>query len=339
MLSRISSLCFALLLGSIGQAGAQVIVQLPFNPWATHTNAYNSLFVGTGAPSGYSNSGDPVSYEFEVNGRTVNDGASFAILAKSDATGPTCVGSAEGGLGVSTSFDAAGTFAGARGISKPVSLNVAMNGSNSAAVGGYFQTVATGLQFGSSGIGKYYVGGSWNILSGAPANYSPDGIVSAVIGTDMVRDSNHTWAGYFEGRGYFSDKVSIGTQHMIPTLGTVNTSNFKLFVQGGILTEQLLVYSGSLWPDYVFEPDYELMPLETVEQHISEVGHLPNTPSAKEVKENGLNLGDTAINHQEKIEELFLHVIQLNKDMKALQAENEALKTQVNQLNKAGHGK
>ena len=335
MLFKHSFLLFAFLTAFLSQTTAQVQW---IAPATIHTNPNNSLYVGPLAPTG-NNIGDPVSYELEVDGRSVNDGLSGAIYAKSNATGPSCVGSAEGYLGLSSSFNAAGNFFGARGNTKPSFLDITVNTKVSAAAGGYFQTDVTGLSFGAAGVGTYYVGGSWNVLSGVPNNYSPDGIMAAVIGSDRTNDGVNTWAGYFEGRSYFSDKVGIGTKNVNPTIGSGLTSNYKLFVKGGILTEQLLVYSGALWPDYVFAKGYKLEPLEAVEQHIAEVGHLPNTPSAAEVEANGINVGDHAINQQEKIEELFLYVIQLNKDVKALQAENQALKAQLNLQKDANHGK
>ena len=55
-------------------------------------------------------------------------------------------------------------------------------------------------------------------------------------------------------------------------------------------------------------------------------------PSACEIEQNGLNVGQIAAKQQEKIEELFLYVIQINKELQALQAENAALRQSVNQL-------
>lgn len=67
------------------------------------------------------------------------------------------------------------------------------------------------------------------------------------------------------------------------------------------------------WPDYVFETDYSLPPLTYLEQFVEKTGHLPNVPSAETVKENGLNLGDAAKITMQKVEELTLYLIQLNK--------------------------
>jgi hypothetical protein len=113
-------------------------------------------------------------------------------------------------------------------------------------------------------------------------------------------------------------------------LGTNNTAGYNLYVSGGILTEEVLVRTG--WADYVFEKDYPLPSLEAVEQHIQQKGHLPGVPSAAEVEANGLGLAENALNQQVKIEELFLHLIELNKELKALKAENEQLKARIDAI-------
>ena len=120
--------------------------------------------------------------------------------------------------------------------------------------------------------------------------------------------------------------VSIGTINS-PQL-TNMTNDYRLYVKGGILTEELLVQTG--WADYVFDQNYPLPALSAVEKHIAEKGRLPNVPSEKEVLENGLNVGKMAVTQQEKIEELFLYVIQLNKDIQTLRAENESLRQLLN---------
>ncbi|MEL6590598.1 MAG: hypothetical protein AAFQ68_10970, partial [Bacteroidota bacterium] len=76
---------------------------------------------------------------------------------------------------------------------------------------------------------------------------------------------------------------------------------------------------------------YELMPLESVANHIQVNGYLHNMPSAAEVVENGIDVSEMTVMQQEKIEELFLHMIEMNERMKTLEAENAALKAQLNQ--------
>ncbi|MBL7792706.1 MAG: hypothetical protein JNK77_10310, partial [Saprospiraceae bacterium] len=62
--------------------------------------------------------------------------------------------------------------------------------------------------------------------------------------------------------------------------------------------------------------------------------HLPGMPSAAQVEQEGLKLAENAVNQQVKIEELFLYLIQMDKEVKALKAENAALKEKVSQLEK-----
>lgn len=100
------------------------------------------------------------------------------------------------------------------------------------------------------------------------------------------------------------------------TIGTALTpSTFKLAVGGKIIAEELKVQLQAQWPDYVFAKDYKMQTLPELEKQIQEKGHLPNMPSSKEVKENGIELGEMAKMQQEKIEELTLYLIQQNKEI------------------------
>ena len=45
-------------------------------------------------------------------------------------------------------------------------------------------------------------------------------------------------------------------------------------------------------PDYVFSDDYDLMPLDDVKAFIDENSHLPEVPSAADVKAEGLDMTD-----------------------------------------------
>jgi hypothetical protein len=78
----------------------------------------------------------------------------------------------------------------------------------------------------------------------------------------------------------------------------------------------------------VFEKDYELQPLNEVEQYINEHKHLPNIPSAKEVETDGLNLGEMNKLLLQKVEELTLHLIEQQKVLEAQQKRIEALENQ-----------
>ena len=108
------------------------------------------------------------------------------------------------------------------------------------------------------------------------------------------------------------------------------SSGFMLYVRQGIVTERVQVAAITNWPDYVFKKDYNLLPLSKVADFIAEKGHLPNTLSAAVIEKEGIELGATAKNQQEKIEEIFLHLIEMEKRVKAVEAENAALKHALN---------
>ena len=104
----------------------------------------------------------------------------------------------------------------------------------------------------------------------------------------------------------------------------------RLYVKGSILTERIKIanYCTANWADYVFAPDYQLKPLAEVEAFVKTNKHLPNVPSAQDIEKDGLDVADMLSKQMEKIEELMLHTIALNKRVEKLEAENAALKQQ-----------
>lgn len=100
-------------------------------------------------------------------------------------------------------------------------------------------------------------------------------------------------------------------------IGTTEPTE-KLSVKGNIRTKEIFVEAAP-WPDYVFEGSYELMSLEEVNSFISKQGHLPNMPSAEEVAEDGIAVGEMNAKLLEKIEELTLHLIEQQSQIKSQQ--------------------
>lgn len=82
-----------------------------------------------------------------------------------------------------------------------------------------------------------------------------------------------------------------------------------------------LVFWGGAWSDFVFAPDYELMPLDEVERFVGENGHLPDVPSEAEVRSDGYSQHEMNKALLRKIEELTLHVIRQQKEIEALRQE------------------
>lgn len=90
-------------------------------------------------------------------------------------------------------------------------------------------------------------------------------------------------------------------------------AGYNVSVHGKIMAEVMTVQAYASWPDYVFGKDYKLMPLDQLEQSILKNKHLPNVPAAAEIEKNGISLGDMSTRLMEKVEELTLYIIELNK--------------------------
>jgi hypothetical protein len=102
-------------------------------------------------------------------------------------------------------------------------------------------------------------------------------------------------------------------------------TGYNLSVAGKIIAEEVKVQLKASWPDYVFADNYNLMPIEDLEKSIRQHKHLPNIPAAAEVEKEGISLGDMNKRLMEKVEELTLYIIDLNK-------KNNALAERVQQL-------
>lgn len=95
--------------------------------------------------------------------------------------------------------------------------------------------------------------------------------------------------------------------------------DYKLYVQQGILTERLKIAMSNdpiNWADYVFDNDYKLMPLSDVKRYIESEKHLPNMPSTCELAEQGgIDVHKMLIMQQQKIEELYLYMLEFDKKL------------------------
>lgn len=124
-------------------------------------------------------------------------------------------------------------------------------------------------------------------------------------------------AATFTGNATINDYLAISTSTIV--------GDYKLFVGGAMLAEEVVVKLQADWPDYVFMPNYPLMPLEDLERFVLKNQRLPNIPSAKTVAKEGQNLGENQKVLVEKIEELTLYLIAINKELEKAKAKIEAL--------------
>lgn len=112
-------------------------------------------------------------------------------------------------------------------------------------------------------------------------------------------------------------------------IGTNDTKEYKLAVNGNAVFTSVNVKTYNNWPDYVFSPSYGLTPLSQVEKFIKQYIRLPEMPSAEEAKKNGLKLEENQALLLKKVEELTLYVIEQNKKQEDL---NQKLKLQAGQI-------
>lgn len=126
------------------------------------------------------------------------------------------------------------------------------------------------------------------------------------------------------GNIFFKQKMGIGTE---------STGSHKLAVEGSIGAREVVV-EGSGWSDFVFKENYPLPTLKEVEEHIQTKGHLKDIPSANTIANSGIALGEMDAKLLQKIEELTLYVIELNKENEARSKEIEELKEEIKSLKK-----
>lgn len=107
-------------------------------------------------------------------------------------------------------------------------------------------------------------------------------------------------------------------------IGTNTTNGYKLAVNGIIGARRVKVEQ-IVWADFVFRSDYELPSLQYVENFIQENQHLPDVPSEQQVKEEGLDLGEMNKLLLQKVEELTLYIIELNKRLELQEKKMAAL--------------
>ena len=100
----------------------------------------------------------------------------------------------------------------------------------------------------------------------------------------------------------------------------------KLHVAGTVRATTYIADLGDPWADYVFAANYQLPSLRELESYIKQHHHLPEVPTAEEVKKDGIDLASTQTVLLKKIEELTLYVIEQQKEITALKKEMKQVK-------------
>lgn len=119
--------------------------------------------------------------------------------------------------------------------------------------------------------------------------------------------------------------INNGTGHALIAYSNAGAKILQLEDNGMMRARQIKVDEVS-WPDYVFDNTYKLPKLKDVAKFIDKNHHLPGVPSASEIESDGLNLGDMQKIQMQKIEELTLYLIEMEKRIEVLEKENAELK-------------
>ncbi|MBQ8957372.1 MAG: hypothetical protein IJ057_02535 [Bacteroidales bacterium] len=148
-------------------------------------------------------------------------------------------------------------------------------------------------------------------------------------GIEYVNDSSqghglNFWKTWDQNGGGLNNVVFLCEEKDYKGYVGINTKcpSSRLSVDGTIRAKEVVV-SLDGWCDYVFLPNYKLTGLYELEAYIKEYSHLPNVPSECEVLENGVQLGEMNAVLLEKVEELTLYVIELQKQIDELKRQNE----------------
>jgi hypothetical protein len=113
------------------------------------------------------------------------------------------------------------------------------------------------------------------------------------------------------------ERLSIADDGRVCIGTTTPSVGYKLTVGGRMICTELKVQLQP-FPDYVFDEKYKLKTIREVEDHIKTFRRLPGMPAAAEIEKNGMNVGEMEGKLVEKVEELTLYIIQLQKQIDEL---------------------
>jgi len=187
------------------------------------------------------------------------------------------------------------------------------------------------LNSSGAGIAIESFGTGYNgALAGNQALHATQSLL--LIGSSLVASGGTNNISFRPG-GYDATSETVRfTADGLVGIGTT-TPREKLSVNGNIRAQEIKVETQN-WPDYVFSTSYKSASLPEIEKFIQSNNHLPEIPSADEVKEKGIAVGEMNSKLLKKIEELTLYMIEMDKSMTQADKKISALETQMLNSNK-----
>jgi len=221
------------------------------------------------------------------------------VVSKGDYTNPKLAILNSGNVGIGTTVPAA-----------KLTINADAN-SNTNSILIYSNNVVADSY---TAIGSYFANGNGNVNS------------QVRFGNEEVANSKSYLAFATGTAGTALERIRINSIGNVG-IGITNPQN-KLDVNGTIHSKEVKVDMNG-WSDFVFKKDYTLPTLQEVEKHIAEKGHLENIPSEEEVLKNGINLGEMNSKLLQKIEEMTLYMIEMQKEIERQNKKIEFLQTKL----------
>jgi len=172
---------------------------------------------------------------------------------------------------------------------------------------------SSGYSVNSTGFNSIFIGNNTRALGNNQGNQIVIGYNAIGNGANTVTLGNDAIE-----RTILKGKIGIGTP--IP--------DALLTVNGTVHAKKMIIDIDSPLSDFVFAPEYNLISLPELKLFVKENRHLPDIPSAAEVQEKGIDIGEFQNLLLQKVEELTLYIIQQQEEINRLNAEIKSLKNQ-----------
>lgn len=170
-------------------------------------------------------------------------------------------------------------------------------------------------------------GGRFAVMNTGKAGMDQVSVGVGMMGNPVLANFDVRGTSVIEGPIVFiSDRTRYAKWLTIPG----STKDYwAMWLDKGIVATNFAVSSVDKWADYVFEKNYRLMPLTTVDSFINANKHLPGIPSEEVIKQQGYTVQDMNVRFMQKIEELTLYTIELNKELREQKEQIAELETKI----------